>query len=93
MADRRLPDRRDAHRGGAGTCPQAGIRLDLLYDRQFASVALMGFTPLMVRHLDIRSVVGAGLELMALNCWIDTDLTAHETSHDEIGVKGMLGRH
>jgi DHA2 family multidrug resistance protein len=100
------------------------IRLRLLVDRQFGSVALMGvvigmviygtsyvipqflatvadynalqsgkivllsgipslilmpFTPLLIRHLDIRIAVGAGLAILATSCWIDTALTAEST--------------
>ncbi|MCC2976077.1 multidrug efflux MFS transporter [Sphingomonas sp. PL-96] len=100
------------------------IRLRLLLDRQFGSVALMGvvigmviygtsyvipqflaqvadynalqsgkivllsgipslilmpFTPLLIRHLDIRIAVGAGLAILATSCWIDTALTAEST--------------
>ena len=100
------------------------IRLRLLLDRQFGSVALMGvvigmviygtsyvipqflaaiadynalqsgkivllsgipsmilmpFTPFMIRHIDIRIAVGAGLAILAASCWIDTALTAEST--------------
>jgi DHA2 family multidrug resistance protein len=100
------------------------IRLRLLLDRQFGSVALMGvvigmviygtsylipqflaaianynalqagkvvllsgipslillpFTPLLIRHVDIRIAVAAGLAILAISCWIDTTLTAQST--------------
>ncbi|MFV0622595.1 MDR family MFS transporter [Sphingomonas sp. ac-8] len=100
------------------------IRLRLLLDRQFGSVALMGvvigmviygtsyvipqflatvadynalqagkvvllsgipslllmpFTPLLIRHVDIRIAVAAGLAILATSCWIDTELTAQST--------------
>jgi len=97
------------------------IRLSLLLDRQFGSVALMGvvlgmvlygtsyaipqfvaavadynalqaghvvllagvpslilmpFTPLLMRHIDIRLAVTFGMLIMAYSCWKDTDLTS-----------------
>jgi DHA2 family multidrug resistance protein len=43
------------------------------------SLILMPFTPLLIRHLDIRIAVGAGLAILATSCWIDTALTADST--------------
>lgn len=40
------------------------------------SLMLMPFTPLMIRHLDIRIAVGAGLLILVLSCGLDTGLTA-----------------
>jgi DHA2 family multidrug resistance protein len=40
------------------------------------SLMLMPFTPLMIRHFDIRFAVITGLIIMAASCWIDTTLTA-----------------
>ena len=40
------------------------------------SLILMPFTPLMMKHIDIRIAVGAGLLIMSLSCWSDTTLTA-----------------
>lgn len=100
------------------------IRLKLLLDRQFGSVALMGvvigmvlygssyaipqflanvadynalqsgkvvllsgipslilmpFTPLLIKHLDIRIAVGSGMAILAMSCFLDTSLTAEST--------------
>ncbi|WEK44701.1 MAG: DHA2 family efflux MFS transporter permease subunit [Candidatus Sphingomonas colombiensis] len=43
------------------------------------SLMLMPFTPLMIRHIDIRFAVAAGLLIMAASCWLDTTLTAQST--------------
>ncbi|WP_298668466.1 MDR family MFS transporter [uncultured Sphingomonas sp.] len=40
------------------------------------SLMLMPFTPLMIRHIDIRIAVAAGLLIMASSCWLDTTLSA-----------------
>lgn len=37
---------------------------------------MMPFLPLMIRHIDIRIAVAAGLGFMALSCFISTSLTA-----------------
>ncbi|MFT3978740.1 MAG: DHA2 family efflux MFS transporter permease subunit [Sphingomonas bacterium] len=43
------------------------------------SLILMPFTPLMMRHFDIRLAVGCGLVIMAMSCLFDTSLTAQST--------------
>jgi DHA2 family multidrug resistance protein len=61
------------------------------------SLLLMPFTPLLIRHLDIRIAVSAGLLIMASSCWVDTILTAQSVGHDFIesqllrGVGTILG--
>ena len=61
------------------------------------SLILMPFTPLMIRHLDIRIAVGMGLTIMATSCWVDTVLTADATGVNFIesqllrGVGSILG--
>lgn len=61
------------------------------------SLMLMPFTPLMIRHFDIRLAVGVGLLLMAASCWIDTTLTAQSAGADFVesqllrGVGTILG--
>ncbi|WP_413061644.1 MDR family MFS transporter [Sphingomonas carotinifaciens] len=55
------------------------------------SIILMGFTPLMIRHLDIRFAVGAGLLIMASSCWIDTTLTAQSAGGDFVDSQLLRG--
>lgn len=61
------------------------------------SLLLMPFTPLLIRHLDIRIAVSAGLLIMATSCWVDTVLTAQAVGHDFVesqllrGVGTILG--
>jgi DHA2 family multidrug resistance protein len=61
------------------------------------SLLLMPFTPLLIRHLDIRIAVSAGLLIMATSCWVDTVLTAQSVGHDFVesqllrGVGTILG--
>jgi len=61
------------------------------------SLLLMPFTPLLIRHLDIRIAVSAGLLIMATSCWVDTILTAQSVGHDFVesqllrGVGTILG--
>jgi len=43
------------------------------------SLIMMPFTPILIRHLDIRIAVGAGFLIMAASCGLDTDLTAQST--------------
>ncbi|MGE4431644.1 MAG: DHA2 family efflux MFS transporter permease subunit [Sphingobium sp.] len=43
------------------------------------SLILMPFTPLLIKHLDIRIAVSAGLLIMATSCWVDTTMTAQAT--------------
>ncbi|MEZ0497212.1 DHA2 family efflux MFS transporter permease subunit [Sphingomonas sp. IW22] len=61
------------------------------------SLMLMPFTPILIRKLDIRIAVGAGLCIMAYSCWIDTTLTADAVGHEFVesqllrGVGTILG--
>ncbi len=112
------------------------IRLKLLLDRQFGSVALMGvvigmvlygssyaipqflanvadynalqsgkivllsgipslilmpFTPLLIKHLDIRIAVGSGLAILAMSCFLDTSLTAESTGSSFVDSQLLRG--
>lgn len=61
------------------------------------SLLLMPFTPILIRKLDIRIAVGAGLCIMAYSCWIDTTLTSDSVGADFVesqilrGVGTILG--
>lgn len=43
------------------------------------AILLMPFTPLMIRHIDIRIAVASGLFIMAASCWLDSSLTSAST--------------
>lgn len=51
---------------------------------------LMPFIPFMIRLIDIRIAVGAGLAIMALSCLVTTNLTAEATG--EAFTQGQLMR-
>lgn len=55
------------------------------------SLILMPFTPLMIRHIDIRIAVGAGLAIMATSCMIDTVLTAGAVGSDFVDSQLLRG--
>lgn len=55
------------------------------------SLMLMPFTPLMIRHLDIRIAVGAGLLILVLSCWLDTGLTAQSDGGAFVDSQLMRG--
>ena len=61
------------------------------------SLMLMPFTPILIRRLDIRIAVGAGLCIMAYSCFIDTTLTADAVGNEFVesqllrGVGTILG--
>jgi len=52
---------------------------------------LMPFTPLMIRHLDIRIAVAAGMLIMATSCGIDTVLTAQSTGGSFVDSQLLRG--
>lgn len=55
------------------------------------SLLLMPFTPFLIRHLDIRFAVAAGLLTMATSCWIDTVLTADAAGADFVHSQLLRG--
>ncbi|MBN8849224.1 MULTISPECIES: MDR family MFS transporter [unclassified Sphingomonas] len=55
------------------------------------SLMLMPFTPLMIRHLDIRIAVAAGMLIMATSCGIDTVLTAQSTGGSFVDSQLLRG--
>lgn len=55
------------------------------------SLVLMGLTPLMMRTLDIRLVVGVGMTLIALGCMIDIGLTADSVGSDFVATQLLRG--
>lgn len=55
------------------------------------SLMLMPLTPLLIRHLDIRIAVGAGLLVMATSCGIDTVLTNQAVGHDFVESQLLRG--
>ncbi|QDC39731.1 DHA2 family efflux MFS transporter permease subunit [Sphingobium fuliginis] len=55
------------------------------------SLMLMPLTPLLIRHLDIRIAVGAGLLIMATSCWVDTVLTNQAVGHDFVESQLLRG--
>ncbi|MFB9051094.1 DHA2 family efflux MFS transporter permease subunit [Sphingobium indicum] len=55
------------------------------------SLMLMPLTPLLIRHLDIRIAVGAGLFIMATSCWVDTVLTNQAVGHDFVESQLLRG--
>jgi len=55
------------------------------------SMILMPFTPLLIRHLDIRIAVSLGLAAMATSCLIDTVLTAQAVGHDFVDSQLLRG--
>jgi DHA2 family multidrug resistance protein len=55
------------------------------------SLLLMPFTPLMIRHFDIRFAVLAGLAIMAASCWVDTSLTAVSAGGDFVESQLLRG--
>lgn len=55
------------------------------------SLMLMPLTPFLIRHLDIRIAVGAGLLVMATSCWVDTVLTNQAVGHDFIESQLLRG--
>jgi len=76
------------------------IRLALLFDRQFGAVVVMAvmlgmmmmfLAPLMMRYLDIRFAVIAGLLILSLSCWIDTALTANSVGGDFVDSQLLRG--
>lgn len=61
------------------------------------SLILMPFTPLLIKHVDIRIAVSTGLLIMATSCWVDTAMTAQATGSAFVesqllrGVGAILG--
>lgn len=55
------------------------------------SLILMPFTPMMIRHIDIRIAVSMGLLIMATSCWVDTSMTADAAGADFIESQLLRG--
>lgn len=55
------------------------------------SMILMPFTPLLLRHIDIRIAVTFGMLVMALSCHLDTTLTAESTGSDFVHSQLLRG--
>lgn len=55
------------------------------------SMLMMPFTPLLLRHVDIRIAVTFGLLVMALSCWLDTTLTAQSDGSDFVASQLLRG--
>lgn len=55
------------------------------------SLILMPFTPLLMRHVDIRLAVAFGMGVMALSCYIDTTLTAESVGSDFVHSQLLRG--
>jgi DHA2 family multidrug resistance protein len=55
------------------------------------SLILMPFTPFLIKNVDIRIAVGAGLAIMATSCLIDTVLTAQAVGHDFVDSQLLRG--
>ncbi|WP_313801762.1 DHA2 family efflux MFS transporter permease subunit [Sphingobium sp.] len=55
------------------------------------SLMLMPLTPLLIRHLDIRIAVSAGLLVMATSCWVDTVLTNQAVGYDFVESQLLRG--
>lgn len=46
------------------------------------SLMIMPFTPLLMKHIDVRIAVSAGMAILALSCWVDHELTAYSVGSD-----------
>jgi DHA2 family multidrug resistance protein len=55
------------------------------------SLILMPFTPFLIKNVDIRIAVGAGLAIMATSCLIDTVLTSQAVGHDFVDSQLLRG--
>lgn len=55
------------------------------------SMMMMFLAPLMMRYLDIRFAVIAGLLILSLSCWIDTTLTANSVGGDFVDSQLLRG--
>jgi len=55
------------------------------------SLILMPFTPFMIKHIDIRIAVSAGLVIMATSCWVDTAMTADATGGNFVESQLLRG--
>lgn len=55
------------------------------------SLALMPFTPFLIRNVDIRIAVGAGFCIMAYSCYVDTTLTSQAVGHEFIESQLLRG--
>ncbi len=57
----------------------------------FPAMTLMFFAPLLIRHIDIRISVFAGLMILAMSCYVDTMLTAEAVGSDFVESQLLRG--
>ena len=55
------------------------------------SMAMMPFTPFLIRNLDIRIAVLTGLVIMGASCWVDTSLSAGADGSDFVASQLLRG--